>query len=239
MLKSPSMSTRFTAALFLAATLLAAQTVSEVEITSEPHHHLALENAYVRAFKVEIPPGQATLMHRHRHDYIYVVLGPTDISNQVEGKPPVAMKLQDGETHSLDGGFAHIAAVTGATPFRNITIELLQDEKARKSPPPKWDDERGLRILDGGTIDIMFVKDGVRVSEVDLQPGGLNPLHHHIGPHLVVALTNVNLRSQSAGQPATETHLKAGDIKWVPGNITHSTTNIGQQPAKMITLEFH
>ena len=237
------MATRFIAALFLAATVLAAQSVNEVEITAEPHHHLALENAYVRAFNVEVPPGQATLMHRHRHDYIYVVLGRTEISNQVEGKPPVAMKLQDGETHSLDGGFAHIAASTGSTPFRNITIELLQDEQARKSPPPRWgangEDERGLRVLDGGTIDIMFVKDGVRVSEVDLQPGGVNPLHHHIGPHLVVALTDINLRSESAGQPPAETHLKAGEIKWVLGNITHSTTNIGQQPAKMITLEFH
>ncbi len=237
------MPTRFIAAIFLAATVLAAQSVNEVEITAEPHHHLALENAYIRAFKVEVPPGQATLMHRHRHDYIYVVLGPAEVSNQVEGKPPVAMKLQDGETHSLDGGFAHIAAVTGATPFRNITIELLQDEQARKSPPPRWgangEDERGLRVLNGGTIDIMFVKDGVRVSEVDLQPGGVNPTHHHAGPHLAVAITDVDLRSESAGQPPTETHLKAGEIKWIPGNITHSTTNIGKQPAKMITLEFH
>ncbi len=239
MLKSPSMATRFIAALFFAATVLAAQSVSEVEITAEPHHHLALENAYVRAFKVEVPPGQATLMHRHRHDYIYVVLGRTEISNEVEGKAPVTMKLQDGETHSLDGGFAHIAAVTGDTPFRNITIELLQDKQARKSPPPKWDDERGLRVLDGGTIDIMFVKDGVRVSEVDLQPGGMIPRHHHSGPHLVVAITDIDLRSEVAGKPPTETKLQAGDIKWVPGNITHTVMNVGKQPARLVSLEFH
>src|SRR6266496_586448 len=46
--------------------------VSEVEITAEPHHRLALENQYVRVFKVDVPPHESTLMHRHRHDYIFV-----------------------------------------------------------------------------------------------------------------------------------------------------------------------
>jgi quercetin dioxygenase-like cupin family protein len=239
MLKSRDMPNRIFTFLFLAAAVLTAQTASEVEITAEPHHHLALENAYIRAFKVEVPPGQATLMHRHRHDYIYVVLGLTEISNQVEGKPAVSMKLHDGETRSLDGGFAHIAANVGPTPFRNVTIELLQDEQARKSPPPAWDEERGLRVLDGGTIDIIFVKDGVRVSETDLQPSGMIPQHHHAGPYLVVAITDLDLRTDVPGKAASEAHLKAGDIKWSPGNLAHSVMNIGKQQAKFVTLEFH
>jgi hypothetical protein len=90
----------------LLATLLAAQAHPEVEIMAEPHHHPALANPYARGFKGEVRPGQATLMHRHCHDYVYVVLGAAEISNQVEGKPPVNRKLQEGETESLDGGLA-------------------------------------------------------------------------------------------------------------------------------------
>jgi quercetin dioxygenase-like cupin family protein len=223
----------------LAAVTLAAQTqTSEVEITAEPHHHLVLENAYVRVFQVEAPPGSDTLMHRHRHDYVYVMLGACEISNRVPGKPPVTVKLQDGETHFTEGNFAHVVSVTGPTPFRNITVEFMQDANARTSPPPPWDEERGLNVLEGGTQDIMFVKDGVRVSEIDIQPHGMIPKHHHAGPHLVVAITDLNLLSDVAGKGASNIELKRGEIKWVPGGFTHTVMNQGQE-AKFITMEFH
>lgn len=222
----------------LFALALAAQTPSEVEITAEPGHHLALENKYVRVFKVEVAPHAATLMHRHRHDYIYVTLGAAHVENDVAGKPPVTITLQDGETHFLPSGFAHIAKNLSDQPFRNITIELLQDEKAHSSPPPKWDEERGLHILNGGTEDILFVKDGARASELQLQPGGVLPQHHHPGPYLVVAVTDLELRSEVGGKPASNVQLKAGDVVWEKGALTHSLTNAGRQNAKLITIEF-
>jgi quercetin dioxygenase-like cupin family protein len=232
--------------LFCAVALaaLAAQAASEVEITAEPGHHLALENQYVRVFKVEVAPHAATLMHRHRHDYIFVTLGASLVENDVAGKPPGTLKLRDGETWFLSGGFAHIAKNLSDQPFRNITIELLQDkdEKSRRWPPPKWgvygDEDRGLHILNGGTLDILFVKDGARASELQLQPGGVLPKHHHAGPHLVVAVTDLNLRSEVEGKVASNLQLKAGDIAWVKGGLTHTLTNVGKENAKLITLEF-
>src|SRR2546426_12792609 len=156
--------------LLLTAVVLSAQSnaTKEVEITAEPSHHLALENEHVRVFKVEVAPHAATLLHRHRHDYVFVTLGASEVSNEVEGKPPVTLKLQDGETRFTPGGFAHIARNLASTPFRNVTIEFLQDKAASQA---KWDQERGLNVLTGGTQEILFVKDGVRVSEIELQPG--------------------------------------------------------------------
>ncbi len=242
MLKSGPMRSRLSlpCALLLAFTL-SAQTASEVEITAEPSHHLVLENQSVRAFKVVVAPHAATLMHRHRHDYVFVTLGASQVENDVAGKPPVSLKLQDGETWFLPGGFAHIAKNLSGQPFRNITIELMQDEKSRQSPA-KWgvngDEDRGLRILNGGTQDILFVKDGARASELQLQPGGVLPRHHHAGPHLVVAVTDLDLRSDVEGKGPSSVQLKAGDVAWVKGGFTHTLTNVGQQNAKLITLEF-
>lgn len=216
--------------------ILSAQTGSEVEITAEPSHHLALENQYVRVFKVEVGPHEATLMHRHRRDYIFVTLGLSQVENEVAGRPPVTLKLQDGETEFTPGGFAHIAKNLSDQPFRNITIELMQDAKLHRSPP-KWDEDRGLHILNGGTQDILFVKDGARASELQLNPGGVVPKHPHVGPHLVVAITDLNLRGQAEGG-AFIIQLKAGDIAWIKGGFTHSLTNLGEQNAKFITLEF-
>src|ERR1700674_534264 len=188
------------AALLLCAIALVAQSTAEVEITAEPRHHLALETQYVRVFQVEVAPHDATLMHIHHHDYVTIALGAADVSNEVKGKPPAAVKLQDGETRFVPGNFAHVARNLADTPFRNVTIELLQDEAAHKIPPANWDEERGLHVFPGGTQDVMFVQDGVRVSEIELQPGATLPRHHHSGPHLVVAVTDLEIRSDVEGQ---------------------------------------
>ena len=216
---------------------LAAQTAIEVEITAEPSHHLALENEHVRVFKVEVAPHASTLMHRHRHDYIFVTLGDSHVSNDVEGKAPADLKLADGETHFAPGNFAHIARNLSEQPFRNVTIELLQDDKLRTAPSP-WPMEGGDRDFPGGHIKILFVKDGARVAQVELEPGATVPSHHHNGPHLMVAVSDLDVRSDVEGMGPMPGHFKAGDIKWLPGGYTHTLTNVGKTPAKLVTVEF-
>jgi quercetin dioxygenase-like cupin family protein len=215
-----------------------AQTATEVEITAEPAHHIALENEMVRVFKVEVAPKGSTLMHRHRHDYFSVALGETHISNEVEGKQPAEVRLNDGDTRFTSGNFAHVARDLADTPFRNVMIELLQDEKLRLAPS-RWPGESGDQTFQGGRIKVLFVKDGLRASEVNLEPGAVVPSHHHDGPHLVVAVSDLNLRSNIEGaRSASELSLKAGDIQWVPGGYSHTVTNTGKSAARLITFEF-
>jgi quercetin dioxygenase-like cupin family protein len=208
---------------------------AEVEITAEPSHHQVLENSYVRVFKVDVPPRSATLMHWHRHDYFFVTLGATEVSNEVKGKAAATLKLADGETRFVPGGFVHIARNLAATPFRNLTIELLKD--GGKSPA--WDEERGLHVLHGGTQEILMVKDGVRVSEFEVQPGGMVPEHHHGGPHLAVAVTDLEFHNDVKGKDMRTVQMKAGDVAWIEGGLTHTLMNAGKSPAKWVTLEFH
>lgn len=158
----------------LFTTLLAAQAIApEVELSAEPHHYLTLENKYVRVYNVEVPPHSDTLMHWHRHDYIYVTLGATDVVNEVKGKRPATLHLDDGETHFSPAPFAHIASNRSDQPFRNVTIEIVDDESLRNSAAHgdvKWDEDRALETFPGGTQQILFVKDGIRASEFELQP---------------------------------------------------------------------
>jgi len=224
--------------LFICLALFAVQaTAPEVEITAEPHHHLTLENKSVRVFNVEVPPHTDTLMHWHRHDYIYVTLGDTEVVNAVKDKAPVTVKLQDGETRFSPATFAHIARNLTDQPFRNVTIEIVEDESLRHSAA-YWDEDRALNILHGGTQQIFFVKDGIRVSEFELQPGGVVPMHHHTGPHLLVAVSDLDIRSDVEGQGPMPGHFKSGDSKWLPGNYSHTITNTGTKAAKFVTLEF-
>jgi len=225
------------ASILLAAVLAFSQAPAEVEITHEPHHHFLFENELVRLFYVEVPPGQPTLIHRHRHDYIYVTLGDYEVSNDIVGKPAVRIMLHDGDTGFLAGNYAHSARPLSSTPLRNITVELLRDAKTPHNASPP-DADRGLQVLPGGTRQILFLKDGVRASEIELQPGGVIPRHRHTGPHLVVALTDLDLRSDVDGKPPVSARLKSGDAQWIKGGFTHTLTNAGKQTARFVTLEF-
>jgi len=231
----------------LLAAFLTAQSTPEVEITAEPHHHVVFTNDQVRVFNVEVAPHSDTLLHRHRHDYIYVTLGDSEVVNAVQGKDPVTLKLHDGQTGFLSGGYAHIASNLSTQPFRNVTIEILQDEKLRQSPvhwdPAHPEEDRGLDILQGGTKEILFVKDGIRASEFELQPGGMVPEQHRTGPYLIVAVTAMDLTTRAPLKSATpvpmSAHFKPGDVQWLPAGLTHTLTNTAHTPAKFVTLEFH
>ncbi len=94
--------------LFLATATLAQQQQS-VEITSEPSHHLVLQNEYVRVFDVTVAPKATTLVHRHGYDYVFVTLGDSDVVSARVGEKPVPLHLKDGEVRYTPGNFAHAA----------------------------------------------------------------------------------------------------------------------------------
>ena len=204
----------------------------EVEITAEPSHHLVLQNDFVRVFKVEIAAHGATLLHRHLHDYFIVALAPANVVSEIQGKPPGVIKLKAGETRFAAGGFAHVARNLADTAFPHIDVEVLQPKTYQ------WDEERGVSVLEGGTREILFVKDGVRASETELQPHAMIPQHKHLGPHLVVAITDIDLETHAEGQPARHLRLKSGEVAWAGGGITHTVMNAGQETAKFVALEF-
>ena len=164
-------------------------------------------------------------------------LGEAHVSNEVEGKPSVDLKLSDGETRFVAGNFAQVAKHLSDQLFRNATIELTQDERLRQTPS-HWPEENGEKTFPAGRITTVFVKDGVRVSEVNLEPGAIVPSHHHDGPHLLVAITDLDLRSDVEGQGKMPGQFQAGDVKWLPGGYTHTLTNVGKSPARLVTVEF-
>ena len=54
-----------------------------VPISQEHHHHLIIENSYLKAYEVEVPAHESTLLHQHDYDYVYVVLDGAQVTNKV------------------------------------------------------------------------------------------------------------------------------------------------------------
>lgn len=221
----------------LCSVLLAAQKRPAADPTGEPAHHLAFQNEYVRIFSLELAPRATTPPHRHANDYFLVALGQGEFADDTTGQPAKKTKLQEGAVVFAPANSSHALHNDSNLPLRAVLIEFLRDDQARTSPY-KWDVDRGLSIFDGGTQDILFVKDGVRASEFELQPHGMIAKHHHAGPHLVVAVSDLDLHSDVAGKGSSRIQLKSGETKWIPGGFTHTVMNMGSA-AKFVTLEFH
>ena len=99
-----------------------------VEITAEPSHHLKIDNPYIRASYVDVAPGQSTKMHHHGYDYLAVILGHSEIDSTTLDGTVKHSVLEDGAVGYTPAGLTHVATDRAATPFRNATIELLQNQ---------------------------------------------------------------------------------------------------------------
>jgi hypothetical protein len=114
--------------LLLFAFSLSAQAPTAVPVANEPHHHLLLENSYVRVFRAIVPAHDATLLHQHDAPYVYLSLGPAEVINAVAGKPEARIHMTDGQIGYSRGGFAHIARTAAGSSFDYLIIELLKPQ---------------------------------------------------------------------------------------------------------------
>ncbi len=204
-----------------------------VPITQEPHHKLVLDNEYTRVFDVTVPAKQSTLLHQHDHDYLAVILEPAEVQNAVVGRPVTPGHAGKGEVRFAVAPITHKLTVTGDTPFRNITIEVL-----KKKEQPAKEPERGLDVGHGGMTDIVVDNAEVRVQEVQIAAGGMLHKHTHRFPFLVIALSDADLHNMPQGKPASDVHQKFGEVKWIDAGSTHEMMNMGKQEAHFVEVEF-
>ena len=210
-----------------------------VEITSEPSHHLVFQNERVRVFNVLAPAKASTLVHRHNYDYAFVTLGDTDITNSLVGEAPVQMLLKDGETRFTKGGFAHSVTNNSEHAFHNVTIELLKPSTGVNPCTDSCDIPVPCTAAKEScaTAQKVLESDQWTAIAVTLPPGGTTGEHRHAGPHLAIAVTDMNLKQKTKNRPDSSLHLAVGQTAWIEP-VTHSIMNPGAQPAKLIALEF-
>src|SRR5215472_6856554 len=109
---------------------------SPVPVTKEGHHHLKFENKYVRVFDVVVPANDETLFHVHANDYAYVSLGDAALKAQSPGGPVTDLNLKNGEVRFTKATITHRVINPGATPFRNITVEILASPGIKEEKAP-------------------------------------------------------------------------------------------------------
>ncbi len=209
-----------------------------VEITAEPSHHLKIDNPYIRAFYIDVEPQQSTLMHHHGYDYMAVAFGHTDINSITPDGKVKHIVLEDGAVGYTPAGLTHLATNLAATPFRNATIELLQNQG---HPVCVKNCENDPRAKDWPPLaaesKVIGYGDSFRISEATIKPKQ-TVATEEAGPHLVVLLTDMHAHSGPQGKGGTDVDMKANAMIFHGGHPDHRLTNTGDQDIRMIVVEF-
>jgi quercetin dioxygenase-like cupin family protein len=219
---------------------LLAQQAAPVEITAEPHHHLALENMFVRVFAVSVDPGQSTLLHRHGRDYLSIAIDDAQITNAREGAPPATVTFKQGDTRFTPAGLVHAITNTGSNPFLNSTIELLGPTTNQKACTESCSIPVACDSADKSacpSVTKLITADQWSVTLINLPPGAKYPQHTHLANFLVVPLTDADVSVQNQDQPATPVHFKTNQVTW-NNPVVHTITNTGKTAARTVVLEF-
>jgi len=208
-----------------------------VEITVEPSHHLKIDNSYIRAFYVEVAPHQSTLMHQHRYDYIAVALGHAEVDSTTPDGKVKHIVLEDGGVLYTPAPLTHFATDLAATPFRNATIELLQnqghpvcvkncenDSRAKDWPPLKQESK------------LIGYGDTFRISLVTIKPKQTVSTDEP-SPHLVVVLTDMRAHSGPPGSAGADINEKTGYMTFHGAHPNLGLTNTGDQDLRMVVVE--
>lgn len=136
-----------------------------VEIDDEPRHDLVIANEFVRAFAVEIAPGDRTLCHHHPHDYLLYVATDAQIVSAARDEDPKRLSYRDGECELSSAGLTHVVENLGDTPFRNVVVELLPAaRKLRRAAQPQ------VASGEAGVERILQEESGA-VFQIAMQPG--------------------------------------------------------------------
>ena len=198
-----------------------------VEISGEPRHHPKFENEFVRVWDVTVPAGDATLWHAHRNDNVVVTLAPAKLHIETLGRDPVDVEWKFGEVRFSKATYVHRAMNVGTTPFHNLTIELLKPPPANSDSSPAPNEGR----------EPVLENERVRVYRQSLAPGEAVAMHTHPYPGLQVTITAAEIEVTANGK-AVRHPVKADDVSWRAGGVTHSIKNVGQTRFESVDIEF-
>jgi len=229
------------AALFCLLTGLVCAQEKAVPLTEESHHQLVLENEYTRVFHVVLAPKESTLMHQHERDYVYVMIGSSQLEVMKPGAAPMPMKLNDGDVKFTKAPLAHKVTNTGETPFVNLTIEVKK-ASTKSVCGASWAGVQAEKkggcdsLVTGlsGEIDILETDAVEAVTYFAAGSGTGFTYHDADNPRLLVALTPI--RCHCGGDQ--DLKMSAGDVAWLPKGTLADISKTGNFGPHVVMVSF-
>ncbi len=228
--------------LCLLPTLLLAQNQAPVDITSEPHHRLLLENDQVRVFAVTLGPRDSTPLTRHEHNFLVVTLQDSEIAAWAEGESDVmTFRYRQNAIHFFFGGAARALRNATSNEYRNLTVEFLSPKVTTygyQYNSGKW--QYGSNTLQPPVDPRATFANAMPLGEaiakdVQLLPGDALPVPAGEASELILPLSDLDLKTDA--DKDERIRKSQGEAEWIPAGHKTKLTNNGTDPARFVVVE--
>lgn len=174
-----------------------------VPIEQEPRHALKFQNAHVRFFDVDLPPGYEGRYHWHTNDGVFVNISPAETIAQDWGKEPARRGWRAiGETYFInyaDKPKAHRVSNSDSQVYRVTDTEILRGCGAA---PARSEGPKQTFIVEN---------ERVFVARVVLHPGEWTELYAPCGMLVSVSGGSITLGTQTIEMPRAGFHWRQSD----------------------------
>jgi uncharacterized RmlC-like cupin family protein len=197
------------------------------------------EDARVRVFLLDIPPGHATVLHRHDRDMLSVFVSGGKTRAVFDGRPPVDDTFAVGDVRFRTAGFTHSTENRDSANFLSVIFEFVQPQGARMAPT-----RPAIRTCavgdDSACVNEQprFCTTGFCVDEVTMAPGAVTAEAAPTTDRILVPLSAYSLVKQTAGGTPIVHHKKRGEVELIPAGPPRRWTNPTKAPAHYIVLVF-
>jgi hypothetical protein len=209
--------------LALASLAQTAPTPKIADVSTDPHCKLIFQNEFTRVYMLNLAKGelsQFTLPNsfiRVSIDEASVALSADKSSGPVYVKKGAADFFEKGDEQYLEN--------RGDGRYRAVYVEVLKGKLVRRVP-------NGLPVLgqlppSAASVDADPLDLGP-VTEIGyaIPPGEFTKWHSHKYPHLVVAVSDLELLSETKEKKPLEFEMKDGEVKWVSASaVEHRIGN--------------
>jgi hypothetical protein len=224
---------------------IGAQTPAVVSMDHEPHHHLVLQNDYVKVFSAKAVPGDLLILHSHDQDTIAIAIGEQLVTVGIPGKPDVHSKIADAQVRLQHSGYVHSTHIDGTAPYHTIAVELMRPQTSFHNLCAEIISGQPLNCPESPTMASSAYKSQplleskeTRALKVNVLPHQSMKLGESLTPQLIVALDAASIASGSSKEP--EKALQPGDFVWMDGGPGHARVyqNRGDKEVRFIQIVF-
>jgi quercetin dioxygenase-like cupin family protein len=223
--------------LWLAAGLNLQRTpISADEVTLR---HKIYGDGRVTAFLLDIPPGQATVLHRHDRDLLTVFVNGGRTRASFNGGAAVEDTFPVGDIRFRSAGFTHSTENTGPDHFLAVIFEFSEPQGPRVPSAAA-----ATHVCDGagqnGCVDRtpLFCTDRFCVDELRMAPDAVLGEAATIQDRILVAVSDYTLADRAPGRTETVHTRRSGEVERIAPGPGRRWTNVSSKPTRVVVLSF-
>jgi hypothetical protein len=205
---------------------------------SDPCYRKLSSNDRLTVFAVTIAPHQSTLLASHPNDYLLISLEKSALEAAGVSGNSYVVQLDAEEMQVMKGGWSHRLTNVGETAANLLQVEvrseiLPEHALCGLAARPCNDGQFGKTQEGTYSTSTLFETPKVKLTKIELGPGGLFQTHMHAGPQVLIPLTSIHLADSSQ----TDIVRNVGEAQVYAAKTTHQLRNMGTEAARFLEFE--